>query len=71
MTVDKSDRLWIVETGVSPNRFIGFDTRSEMFFSETAIPSGAGSVRHMYYFEPADEVWFGTDTNTIGRARVH
>jgi len=71
MTVDKSDRLWIVETGVSPNRFIGFDTRSEMYFSETDIPSGAGSVRHMYYFEPAGEVWFGTDANTIGRARVH
>jgi virginiamycin B lyase len=42
-----------------------------MYFSETDIPSGAGSVRHMYYFEPAGEVWFGTDANTIGRARVH
>ncbi|MFQ5982855.1 MAG: lyase [Woeseiaceae bacterium] len=71
MAVDKHDRLWIVETGVSPNRLIGFDTRSEAFLSETDIPSGAGSVRHMYYFEPTGEVWFGTDTNTIGRAKVH
>ncbi len=71
MAVDKNDRLWTVETGVSPNRFIGFDTVSETFFSETDIPSGAGSVRHMYYFEPAGEIWFGTDTNTIGRAMVH
>ena len=71
MAVDKNDYLWIVETGVSPNRFIGFDTVSETFLSETDIPSGAGSVRHMYYFETAGEVWFGTDSNTIGRAKVH
>lgn len=71
MAVDKNDRLWIVETGVSPNRFIGFDTVSETFLGETEIPSGAGSVRHMHYFERAGEVWFGTDTNYIGRAKVH
>jgi len=71
MAVDKNDRLWIVETGVSPNRFIGFDTVTETFLSETDIPSGGGSVRHMYYFEPAGEVWFGTDTNYVGRAVVH
>jgi virginiamycin B lyase len=71
MAVDKNDYLWIVETGVSPNRFIGFDTVSEKFSSATDIPSGAGTVRHMYYFEAAGEIWFGTDSNTIGRAKVH
>ncbi|MEE8514360.1 MAG: hypothetical protein V3S73_06555 [Gammaproteobacteria bacterium] len=71
MAVDKNDRLWFVETGISPNRFVGFDTVSGNFLSRTEIPSGAGSVRHMYYFQPAGEVWFGTDSNYVGRAKVH
>ena len=71
MAVDKNDRLWFVETGVSPNRFVGFDTVLGKFLSGTSIPSGAGSVRHMFYYEPAGEVWFGTDSNYVGRAKVH
>jgi len=71
MAVDKNDRLWVVETGIQPNRFIGFDTQTGSFFSETDIPSGGGSIRHMHYYEKAGEVWFGTDTNYIGRAEVH
>ncbi len=71
MAVDKNDRIWFVETGVSPNRFVGFDTVLGKFLDGTDIPSGGGSVRHMYYFQPAGEVWFGTDTNYVGRAKVH
>lgn len=71
MAVDRNDKIWIVETGISPNRFVGFDAAAERFVSITDIPSGGGSVRHMNYFEPAGEVWFGTDTNYIGRAKVH
>jgi len=71
MAVDKNDRIWIVETGRTPNRFVGFDTESESFLNQTDIPSGGGSVRHMYYYEAGGEIWFGTDTNYIGRAKVH
>lgn len=71
MAVDRDDRLWLVETGVSPNRFVGFDTASEEFISGTDIPSGGGTIRHMYYHEPSGEIWFGTDTNYVGRAKVH
>ncbi len=71
MAVDREDRLWLVETGVSPNRFIGFDTATEEFFSGTDVPSGGGRIRHMYYHEPSGEIWFGTDTNYVGRAKVH
>lgn len=71
MAVDKNDRIWFVETGVTPNRFVGFDTVLEKFLDATEIPSGGGSVRHMHYFEPAGEVWFGTDSNYLGRAKVH
>ena len=71
MAIDKNDRIWIVETGLTPNRFVGFDTATGAFLNQTDIPSGGGSVRHMYYYEPGGEVWFGTDTNYIGRAKVH
>ncbi len=70
MVVDNRDRLWFVETGPGPNRFVGFDPKLEEFFSITDIPSGGGAVRHMHYHEPTGSVWFGTDTDTIGRARV-
>lgn len=70
MAVDARDRIWFVETGVQPNRLVGFDPAAEEFFSITNIPSGGGTVRHMV-FEPNGRVlWFGTDRNTIGRAEI-
>ncbi len=70
MEVDADNRLWIVETGPTPNQFVGFDPRSESFFGRTPIPSGGGSVRHMHYDAATNVIWFGTDTNTIGRATL-
>lgn len=32
--------------------------------------SGGGAVRHMVFHAPSREIWFGTDTNTIGRIKV-
>jgi virginiamycin B lyase len=71
MAVDRYDRLWIVETGRDPNRLIGFDPASGVFLTTTDIPSGAGSVSHLHYSEASGEVWFGTETNYLGRAVVH
>ncbi len=70
MIVDDQDRIWFVETGLKPNRLVGFDTKTKLFFSQTDIPSGAGSVRHMYYHPESKSIWFGTDANTIGRAII-
>lgn len=70
MTVDDRDRLWFVETGPQPNRLVGFDPATSTFFSITEIKSGGGAVRNMFYYQPAGEIWFGTDANTIGRAKV-
>ncbi|TGY90724.1 lyase [Marinicauda algicola] len=67
---DSADRLWIVETGAQPNLFCGFDPQNETFFSSTQVPSGGGTVRHMQYYAPDGVIWFGADTNTIGRAIV-
>ena len=71
LAVDRDDRIWIVETGNMPNRLIGFDSKTATFLTETDIPSGAGSVSHMHYYEPTGEIWFGTSTNYIGRADIH
>lgn len=68
--IDDQDRIWLVETGVKPNRFIGFDTAKETFIDGADIPSGGGAVRHMHYDQASQTVWFGTDENTIGRARL-
>jgi virginiamycin B lyase len=70
MTVDDHDRLWFVETSGEPNRMIGFDPKSQEFFSSSAIPSGGGTVRHMVFHAPTRSIWFGTDANTVGRAEV-
>ncbi len=67
---DIRDRIWIAETGANPNRLVGFDPRAGRFFSSTEIPSGGGTIRHMYYHLASNEIWFGTDTNYIGRARL-
>jgi virginiamycin B lyase len=70
MAVDDSDRIWIVETGVQPNKFVGFDPRTNEFFSEMPVESGGGTVRHMYFDPNTNSIWFGADTNTIGVAKL-
>ena len=70
MAADAQGRIWTFETGAQPNRIGGFDPRTEQFFGSTAVPSGGGAVRHMVYHAPSNSMWFGTDTGTIGRARL-
>ncbi len=70
MTADAQDRLWFVETFPNPNRLIGFDPASESFIGAADVPSGGGSVRHMYYDKNTHTIWFGTDTNNLAQARL-
>ena len=70
VAIDDSNRIWFVESGVQPNKFVGFDPDTEEFFSVTEIGSGGGSVRHMFYEEATNSIWFGTDTNTLGQAKL-
>ncbi len=70
MAQDADGRMWFVETGVQPNMFVGFDPANEEFFSETPIDSGGGAIRHMHFDKDTNSIWFGTDTNTVGRAIV-
>ncbi len=68
VAIDKDDRIWLVETGVQPNRFVGFDPVTKEFFSEVEVASGGGTIRHMFYDLERNAIWFGTDANTVGRA---
>lgn len=70
MAADSGGNLWMAASGVQPNVLIGFNPATATFFGETAIPSGGGTIRHMHYHEPSGAVWFGTDTNYVGRAIV-
>lgn len=70
MAADDRDRLWFFETGKNPNRLVGFDPSTETFIEGPAPESGGGTVRHMVYDPASRSLWFGTDTNTIGRATL-
>ena len=65
--LDDEGRVWVVETS-RPNRFVAFDTKTLKFSEPAEVPSGGGTVRHMYYDAPTKSIWFGTDANTIGQA---
>jgi virginiamycin B lyase len=70
MAGDDRDRLWFVETGPQPNRLVGFDPKTATYIANAPIPGGGGTVRHMVFARAGRELWFGTDKNTIGRARI-
>tara|TARA_B100002019_G_C21038948_1_gene483493 strand:- start:123 stop:743 length:621 start_codon:yes stop_codon:yes gene_type:complete len=70
MAVDKRNDVWFVETGVQPNRLVGFDTETHEFSEPIELESGGGTVRHMFYDEGTDSIWFGTDANTLGVVRL-
>lgn len=67
---DDRDVVWAVETGIQPNRFVGFDAKTQRIVSITEVPSGGGTIRHMEFDPRSGRIWFGTDRNTIGFAQV-
>jgi len=70
VAADHKGRIWFVETWQDPNRFVGFDPETERFFAMGEVPSGGGTVRHMVFDPETDSIWFGTDTNYLGRATL-
>jgi len=70
LAADGQGRLWFVETGVSPNRVVGFRPGDETFTEPVPVPSGGGTVRNMVHDAERGVIWFGADTNTIGRAEL-
>ncbi|MDH3587854.1 MAG: lyase [Gammaproteobacteria bacterium] len=67
--LDDRGRIWLAEGG-SPNRLSTFDTSAEQFVHVTDVPKALGSIRHMYFHPATREIWFGEDSNYVGRARI-
>ncbi len=72
MAVDARDRVWLAETGVRPNRLVAFDPKTRKFTDSVATKGGdaPNTIRHMVFHAPTGSIWYGTDRNTIGRARL-
>jgi len=73
MTSDDRDRLWLVETGVQPNRLVAFDAASKRWVASVPVVSNgatANTVRHMTFDRATRQIWFGTDAGTIGALKV-
>ena len=73
MTVDDKDRLWLVETGVQPNKLVAFDAGTRQWVANIPILSNGSTrntVRHMTFNKATRQIWFGTDAGTIGAVKV-
>jgi virginiamycin B lyase len=72
MARDDKGKIWLAETGVTPNRLVAFDPRAGRFTDSVATEGGdePNTVRHMVFHRPTREIWYGTDRNTVGRLRV-
>ncbi|WP_207061831.1 lyase [Motiliproteus sp. SC1-56] len=66
---DARGRIWVAETGFEPNRLVAFDPQEGRFGAALAVASGAGGIRRMRFDPARNEIWFGTDRNTLVRLR--
>ncbi len=69
MAVDGNGYIWIAE-GSTPNRLVAFDPRREAFVHVISVPNARGSIRHMHYDPRGNAIWFGEDSNYIGRLQL-
>jgi virginiamycin B lyase len=69
MAIDHRNHIWLAE-GNNPNRLVEFDPVKEAFISITEITNARGSIRHMHFDSNDKSIWFGEDSNFIGRARL-
>ena len=63
ITADGNGRLWVSETG-PVKKMVAFDPKTEKFFANIPV---SNNIRHMMYDPKTGTMWFGTDSNTIGR----
>ncbi len=69
MAIDGRGNIWLAEAG-SPNRLVAFDPRREAFIHVIGVPNARGSIRHMYFDARTNAIWFGEDSNFIGRLQL-
>jgi virginiamycin B lyase len=63
ITADDQGRLWVSETG-SIKQLVGFDPKTERFFAVVPV---SNTIRNMMFDPRSGTMWFGTDSNNIGR----
>jgi virginiamycin B lyase len=67
LLVDDRNRLWYSECARDSTYLVGFDPATEQVIERVPVSS---CIRHMVYHQPTRSIWFGTDANNIGRARL-
>lgn len=67
LAVDAQDRVWYSECARGATFLVGFDPGTGRVFERSPVSS---CIRHMVIHEPTRTIWFGTDANNIGRARL-
>jgi virginiamycin B lyase len=71
MTVDDADRVWYVETGVTPNRMVAFDSKTKKVVYNSAVPGeGRNAVRHMVFDPKTRQIIYAADNNFLGFVKV-
>jgi virginiamycin B lyase len=65
MEHDEKGRIWIAECARGATHIVGFDPKTQQFIARTPV---SNCIRHMEYHPATRAIWFGTDSNNIGRA---
>ena len=69
MAMDHRGHIWLAEAG-NPNKLVEFDPGKQAFARVVDAPNAGGAIRHMYFDTVTHSIWFGEDTNFIGRLRI-
>ncbi len=69
MALDGQGNVWLAEAG-TPNRLVAFDREQGAFIHVIDVPNARGSIRHMHFDVRTDSIWFGEDSNYIGRLQL-
>jgi virginiamycin B lyase len=71
MAVDDQDRIWVAESNpAKPNRLVGFDPKTQKFFSISELKGDKNTIRYMIFDKKTRQLWYGSDAGFIGRADV-
>jgi virginiamycin B lyase len=70
ITATPDGMVWYVETGLRPNRLVGFDPKTRAFAVPTPIPSGGGVVRNMVATPDGRLYLACSGVNKVGIAEV-
>jgi virginiamycin B lyase len=70
MIIDDQDRVWVNESGLQPNKLVGFDPKSKKFFHNSVIPGERNTVRHMFFDKKTKQIWWAMDAGQVWKIDV-